>query len=81
MPPTTIILLSTAGSCQRCVFSREGRNFLREAFFRLYLPLVLKVYNRSFIEGYGFLAVDDETTPGPNSVGKISTSGDNCHPW
>ena len=51
-----MIMLSTSGSCQRCVVLREGHIFCHEVFFRMYLPLALEMYNRLFI--LGFMAVD-----------------------
>ena len=51
--------LSTSGSRQRCVFSREGRIFGHEVFFRMYLPLALQVYTRLFIDSLGFIVVRD----------------------
>ena len=52
--------VSTSGSCERCVFSWEGRSkvFSNEVFFRMYLPLALEVYNRLFIDSLGFMAVE-----------------------
>ena len=42
------------------LFSREGRIFCQchEVFFRMYLSLVLEVYNRLFIDSLGFMVVD-----------------------
>ena len=52
------LVLSTPGSCQRCVFSWKGRIFYYEVFSRMYLPLALEVYNGLFIDMLGFMALD-----------------------
>ena len=42
--------LSISGSCQRYIFQWEGHIFCHEVFFRVYLPLDLEVYYRTFID-------------------------------
>ena len=51
-------IISTSGGCERYVFSREGRIFCHEVFFRMYLPLALEVHNRLIIDSLGFMVVD-----------------------
>ena len=52
-------MLSTSRGSKRCAFSKEGRTFYHEVFFRMYVPLALEVYNRLFIDNLGFMAVHE----------------------
>ena len=47
-----------SGSCERCVFHREGRSTCHEVFFREYLPLALKVNKEWYIDCSGVMAAN-----------------------
>ena len=52
--------LPTAGSCERCVLSREGIFFCHEVSFIMYLPLDIEINEGLFIYHLGVMTVDIE---------------------